>query len=66
MRIGIGTALIVISSALFAMLLPENTPWIWATLPLFTTGFGFIYSKIHEMEKDIAWLKEKIKAKGGE
>lgn len=67
MRVGIGTVLIVIASILFTVLLQKNTPWIIITSPLFVIGFGFIYSKIHEMEDDIirleAWLKLFIKRK---
>lgn len=61
MRVGIGIILIVAGLALFTVLLPENTPWIWVASPLFIIGFGFIYSKVHEMEEDINWLKEKLK-----
>ena len=58
MRIGIGIILINVALILFAILLPENTPWIWVTLPLFVIGFGFIYSKVYEIEGKIAWLKK--------
>ena len=60
MRIYIGILLIVISSVLFTVLLPQNTPWIYVTGPLFVIGFGFIQSKIHEMGEDIVRLKEEL------
>ena len=61
MRVGIGIILIVTSVILFTVFLPENTPWILVTPPLFVIGFGFIYSKVHEMEEDIIWLETKLK-----
>lgn len=63
MRIGIGIILIVVSSVLFTMLLPQNSPLIWVSFPLFLLGFCSIYSKIHEMEDDILLVKEKLNEK---
>lgn len=60
MRITIGIVLIVVSSILFTVLLSENTPWILGTSYLFVIGFGFVCSKIHEMEDDILFLNAKL------
>ena len=60
MRIVIGIILIVVSSVLFTLLLPENTPWIIVTSPLFIVGVGLICSKVNEMEDDIIHLEVKL------
>ena len=61
MRVAIGIIFIVVSSVLFTVLLPQNTPWIVVTSPLFLIGFCFIYSKIHEMEDNILFVEAKLK-----
>ena len=60
MRFIIGILLLTISSALFAILLAEKTPWIFVTYPLFVIGYALIYSKFCEMKEDIAWLEKKL------
>ena len=60
MRVGIGIILIVVSSVLFTMLLPQNSSLIWVAFPLYLIGFCSIYSKIHEMEDDILLVKSKL------
>ena len=59
-RVGIGIVLIAAASILFVVLLQENTPWILVTSPLFGIGFVLIYSKVYEIEEDIARLEEKL------
>lgn len=62
MRVAIGIFLIVVSSVLFTMLLPQNSPLIWVSFPLYLLGLCSIYSKIHEMEDDILLVKSKLDA----
>ncbi len=60
MRVVIGIALIITGSVLFTLLLPENTPWIIVSSPLFAIGLALVYSKICELEEDIASLEKKL------